>query len=304
MDAIAGDRRLKILVLGARSFYGGWFCRVARDEGHDVVGLARPTWDLRGDGEDVAAAVRAGFAHVVNFAALNVVAPSWDAAPDYYEANVVGIARLAAAFRKVGSALARFVQVSTPEVYGTTGEFLKEGAPFNPTTPYAVSRAAGDWHLALEHRFFGLPVCFTRTVNVYGETQQAFRIIPRAIAACSGGERLRLEGGGVSTRSFIHVEDAARATLAVLLDGRSGETYHVAHPTQVAIRDLVEMICARFGKSVEDVADVVPERVAKDMAYQLDDSKIRAELGWVERVPLDYGLTRTIRWFNREEAVA
>lgn len=287
---------MKILVLGARSFYGGWFCRVARDAGHDVVGLARPAWDMRGDGADVVAAVRSGFAHVVNFAALNVVAPSWDAAPDYYETNVVGIARLAGALRTVGGLLERFVEVSTPEVYGTTGVFVREDAGFNPSTPYAVSRAAGDWHLALEHRSFGFPVCFTRTVNVYGETQQPFRIIPRAIAACAGGERLRLEGGGRSTRSFIHVEDAARATLAVLERGRSGETYHVAHPQQVEIRALVEMVCERFGKRLEDVADDVPERRGKDMAYQLDDSKIRAELGWLERIALDVGLDLAIAW--------
>jgi dTDP-glucose 4,6-dehydratase len=296
---------MKILVLGASSFSGGWFVDVAKAAGHSVRLLSRPAFDLCDFGESaelVGKLVDVGYDAVVNYAALNVVPDSWTRAPDYYRTNVVGIAYLSGILVK--RRLRRFVQVSTPEVYGSTGTFLKEGAPFDPSTPYAVSRAAADTHLRLMHREWGLPVCFTRTVNVYGERQQAYRIIPKAARCALSGTKLPLEGGGVSTRSFLHAEDAARATLRVLEDGRPGEDYHIAHPGQVRIRHLVNTICERLGRAPENVIEDVPERVGKDMNYQLDDSKIRSELGWRESISLDAGLDRTLAWIVASEAKA
>jgi dTDP-glucose 4,6-dehydratase len=295
---------VKILVLGASSFSGGWFVDVATAAGHDVIGLSRPVWDLTDLHQSaVFAYIHSGVTHVVNYAAVNVVPDSWSKAWLYYQTNTAGIARLVDVMQMAGG-LEKFVQVSTPEVYGSTGMFLKEGAPFNPSTPYAVSRAAADMHLRLMHKHWGFPVCFTRTVNVYGERQQTYRIIPKAVRCALSGEKLPLEGGGVSTRSFIHAEDAARATLRVLEDGRSGEDYHIAHPGQVRIRHLVNMICERLGKDPADVIDDVPERVGKDMNYQLDDSKIRSELGWRQTISLYDGLTRTLAWLQEGQRAA
>lgn len=288
---------MKILVLGESSFSGGWFVDVAK-AGHDIVSVDRPAWDLRFESSVklLSKLVGEGFRHVVNYAAINVVPDSWQKASVYYETNTAGIARLAQTL--LGAGVEKFVQVSTPEVYGSTGAFLKEGAAFNPSTPYAVSRAAADMHLRLMHKAFGLPVCFTRTVNVYGERQQAYRIIPKAARCALSGEKLPLEGGGLSMRSFIHAEDAARATLRVLEDGRPGEDYHIAYPEQVQIRWLVEVICKRLGKNPADVIEDVSERVGKDMNYRLDDSKIRSELGWRETISLDAGLDRTLAWIR------
>lgn len=268
--------------------------------GDDVFDLSRPTSDInKWMPESAVRWVHRGYRHVVNFIALNVVAASWERAPDYYQTNVVGISTLVNALADAGE-VERFVQVSTPEVYGTTGTFLKEGAPFNPSTPYAVSRAAGDWHLALMHRQHGFPVCFTRTVNVYGPGQQLYRVIPKTALAALGGGKLPLEGGGVSTRSFIHIRDAAAAYRRVLEAGMTGETYHVATPRQTSIRSLVSLVCERVGVSPEAVIQDAPERPGKDMAYQLDDAKVRTELGWRDEIPLEAGLDEVVAWVRRE----
>lgn len=285
---------MKILVLGGSSFSGRAFIAHAKAVGDEVVDLSRPNHDINAWMPSAAARhVRAGHNHVVNFIALNLVAESWDAAPEYYRTNVEGLARLVNELSATGR-VERFVQVSTPEVYGTTGTFLREGAAFNPSTPYAVSRAAGDWHLAVMHRTKGFPVCFTRTVNVYGPGQQPYRVIPKtAVAALTGGT-IPLEGGGVSTRSFIHIRDAAAAYRAVLMGGWPGETYHVATPRQTSITALVGLVCARVGVSPDSVVRDAPERPGKDMAYQLDDSKIRAELGWRDTIALEDGVDEVV----------
>jgi dTDP-glucose 4,6-dehydratase len=292
---------VKVLVLGGSSFSGRAFCRHAAFCGVDVLNLSRPNYDLLRNMPDAAAElVREGYDNVVNFVALNVVDASWDREAEYYETNVVGTARLAK--RLMAAGVKRFLNVSTPEVYGNTGTLISEGAPFNPSTPYALSRATADAHLTLMHCQHGFPVMFTRTVNVYGPGQQPYRIIPRTIECIRAGRRLPLEGGGASSRSFIHIQDAASAYLRVLESGRAGETYHVSTGRQTRIRDLVEAICERMGARLSDVIEIVPERRGKDMNYHLHDSKIRGELGWRDHIPLEDGLAQVIAWHR--EAVA
>lgn len=281
---------MKIAVLGASSFSGNAFANHAELAGYDCVRLSRPLFDINRPIESDLGR----FDAVVNFIALNMVGESWDQAADYYQTNVVGTARLADALMKNG--VKKFVQVSTPEVYGTTQTFLKEGAPFNPTTPYAISRAACDMHLQALHRQYGFPVCFTRTVNVYGPGQQLYRIIPKTILCALTGRKLQLHGGGVSTRAFIHIRDVANAILKVCKSGAPGETYHVSTPRQTSIADLVRMICERVGVGFDSIVEPVAERPGKDMAYQLDDSKIRQALGWLDITSLERGLEEVVRW--------
>lgn len=293
---------MKLMVLGGRSFSGKAFIQHALAKGDEVIELNHLAYDINGWMPQRAAELaKAGFTHIVNFIALNVVADSWMHASDYYQTNVVGVSRLVHELAETG-VVERFVQVSTPEVYGTTGEFLKEGAAFNPSTPYAVSRAAADLHLAAMFRVKGFPVCFTRTVNVYGPGQQLYRIIPKTALAALRGKKLPLEGGGISTRSFIHIRDAAAAYYRVLEAGVPGSTYHVATPLQTSIRALVGIVCDRVGVLPQDVIQDAPERPGKDMAYQLDDSKIRAELGWSDAIPLEVGLDEVVAWVKSDVA--
>ena len=290
---------MKLLVLGASSFSGAAFAKYARALGNEVMELSRPEFDVNVNPERALMLARAGYKHVINFVALNMVAESWPHAQDYYRTNVAGVTRLADLLAKEGG-LKKFVQVSTPEVYGTKGAHLREDAPFNPSTPYAVSRAAADWHLSLLHREFRFPVCFTRTVNVYGPGQQLYRIVPKTALCAMRGDRLPLHGGGVSTRSFIYVLDMAEANYRVLMDGEDGETYHVSTGRQTSIRALVGMVCERAGVKAEDVVVEAPERTGKDMAYQLDSTKIRTKLGWCDATSLETGLGLTMEWVKRE----
>ena len=289
-----------IAVLGANSFSGASFVAHAARAGHEVMPLQRPHHDLNTRLEAIVEAVRENQPDVfVNFAALNMVAESWAHFQDYYQTNVIGIARLADCLRNLG--LKRFVQVSTPEVYGNTaGEErpLAEGAPFAPSTPYAVSRAAADMHLRALHRLHGFPVCFTRSVNVYGPGQQPYRLIPKTVLSILRGEKLPLDGGGRSCRAFIHARDMAAAILAVAERGRPGEDYHIATGYEIAIREVVKRVCELMGARFQDAVHEVSERPGKDRAYRLDDRKIRNELGWQESVPFQAGLTETVAWFR------
>src|SRR6202012_4254260 len=140
--------------------------------------------------------------HVVNFAAQSMVGESWQNPDHWMMTNVVSAVRLHELLRNYDG-LERYVHVTTPEVYGSTDGWVTENAPFNPSTPYAVSRAAGDMSLRTYFANYQFPVVFTRAANVYGPGQQLYRIIPRTIVAAMGGWRVGSAGGGKRIRALF-----------------------------------------------------------------------------------------------------
>jgi dTDP-glucose 4,6-dehydratase len=176
---------------------------------------------------------------------------------------------------------------------------VTEAAPFNPSTPYAASRAACDLHLMTFFRQYQFPVVFTRSANVFGPGQQLYRIIPRTILFIRLGRRLQLHGGGCSVRSFIHIRDVAQGTLLAARQGPPGEVYHLSTHRVISIRELVELICTRLRADFHQVVEVVGDRPGKDAAYLLDSTKARDTLGWRDRISLEQGVDETIAWVDR-----
>jgi dTDP-glucose 4,6-dehydratase len=313
--------KARFLVLGSNSFSGASFCDFLASKGFDVLATSRSPepdeallpykWakrpgsvrfarvDLNHDLDALANLMKAERpTHIVNFAAQSMVGESWLYPEHWMATNVVSLVRLTEILRRA-EGLERYVHVTTPEVYGSTEGWVKEDCSFNPSTPYAVSRAAGDMHLRTYFATYGLPVVFTRAANVYGPGQQLYRIIPRTILAAIGGQKLKLDGGGKSVRVFIHMTDVSDATLAIATRGTPGETYHISGYELVSIRALVETILARLGKRFDDCVEIGPERPGKDTAYTLDSLKLRTELGWRDRIGLDEGIADVIAWATR-----
>lgn len=315
------DKSPKFLILGSNSFSGATFADYLAEQGHDVLATSRSpephdaflpykwqtrpgtvrfeTIDLNHDLDKLDALLkREKPTHVVNFAAQSMVGESW-ANPDHWMmTNVVSTVRLHELLRRYDR-LERYVHVTTPEVYGSTEGWVREDNPFNPSTPYAVSRAAGDMSLRTYHQTYDFPVVFTRAANVYGPGQQLYRIIPRTILAAIGGQKLRLDGGGVSVRVFIHMRDVADATLRIAMNGRLGECYHISGYELVSIRQLVETILTRLDRRFEDCVEIGPERPGKDTSYTLDSFKLRSELGWRDRLSLVEGIDDVVAWAER-----
>lgn len=313
----------KFFVIGSNSFTGASFVDFLLARGDEVIGTSRSAelncvflpyrwqaqWpggakfefkqlDLNNDTDELVAAID-GFKpdYVVNFAAQSMVAESWLHPDQWYQTNVVANVRLHDKLRHFAF-LKKYVHVTTPEVYGSCSGNVTESAPFNPSTPYAASRAACDLHLMTFFKNYKFPVVFTRAANVYGPGQQLYRIIPRTVFFIKLGRKLQLHGGGRSVRSFIHARDVAEGTLRVARQAPSGETYHFSTDLYVSIRELVERICARMGVKFQDVVEVVGDRPGKDAAYLLDSTKARTTLGWKDAISLDQGLDETIAWIS------
>jgi dTDP-glucose 4,6-dehydratase len=313
----------RIAIIGCNSFSGSHFVRHALEEGCTVLGIGRSAephpafWPLawtrgemlRGRFQFVAADLNTAFPAVqaalnnfqpeaiVNFAALGMVAESWQHPLDYYRTNLLAQVALHEHLRTL-SCLKKYVHVGTPEVYGHTAGEIDESASFNPSTPYAASRAACDLHLRTFLREYNFPVVWTRAANVFGPGQQLYRIVPRTLLTLRLGGRLPLHGGGASTRSFIHIRDVCTATLRIAREAQPGATYHLSTKRQISIRDLVAEMCQMVGGRFEDIVTVTPERPGKDSAYRLNSDRMRSEFGWSDEIDLAAGLRETLAWVD------
>jgi len=233
--------------------------------------------------------------HIVNFAAQSEVAPSWQHPEHWYQTNCVALARMLNHLRQQ-SYLERFLQVSSPEIYGTCEGIVREDAPANPSTPYAASKAAADALLDVYTRQYGFPVLKVRATNVYGPRQQLFKIIPRSVVYILGDRRIPLHGGGHAVKSYIHIRDVSRGERDILLRGEIGQTYHLSPDKGVAVRDVVATIAELMERRFEDVTEVVDERPGQDAAYVIDSTRARDAFGWSPEITLSEGLAEVIAW--------
>ena len=309
----------KVVVIGSNSFSGSHFVTEALAAEFNVIGISRSNeadtvflpyrWkdkridnfsffqlDLNHDLEDFMKII---FDYkpdyIVNFAAQGMVAESWRNPDQWLMTNTVSAVKLHHQLKKY-KFLKKFVQVSTPEVYGTCEGNIKENTHYNPSTPYAVSKAAVDMSLMTFYHQYQFPVVFTRSANVYGPGQQLYRIVPKAAFFFMTGKKLELHGGGKSVRSFIHIQDVAQGTLKAMLHGKPGSIYHLSTIETLSIRSLVENIAKMIGVPFEGNVLDINERPGKDSAYKLDCSKALNDLGWKAEIELNQGIKNTIAW--------
>ena len=311
----------RFLVIGSNSFSGSSFTQHLLKEDHEVMGVSRSEeihqvylpykWlengpsgfkfhqvDINNDLELLKTYMKEFQPeYVVNFAAQGMVAESWITPEDWYQTNVVGQVKLHNYLRTI-DCIKKYVHVSTPEAYGSTDGWVTESYSFSPSTPYAVSRAACDLHLLSFFRAYKFPVVFTRAANVYGEGQQLYRIIPRALLFARLGKKLQLHGGGHSVRSFIHIDDVTDATLKIAFNGEIGDTYHISTNDTVSIRDLVAMICKMTNIPFADLVEETEDRLGKDQSYLLRSTKLRQELDWRDKISLEAGIKKTLTWVD------
>ncbi len=236
--------------------------------------------------------------YIVNFAAQSEVGPSWKAPWDWFETNTVSLAQLVN-YLKDAKYLKKYVHISSPEVYGSCHGTIKEDAPFNPSTPYAASKAAADLLLFTYFKTYRLPLNVVRATNVYGAHQQLFKIVPRTIITIKSEKILELHGGGKAIKSYIHIRDISRGELAVMEKGRLGEIYHFSPDGNgIAVRDVVKTICAQMQVDFDTCVQDVDERLGQDNAYVIDSTKARKEFGWAPVVGLKAGIAEVNIWIN------
>lgn len=264
--------------------------------------------DIR-DSRSAAEAVQ-GCSTVYHLAALIGIPYSYRAPETYVDTNVRGTLNLLQS--SVNHGTARFIHVSTSEVYGTA-QFvpITEEHPLNAQSPYAATKIAAD-QLALSYfRSFQLPVTVVRPFNTYGPRQSARAIIPTVISQIAAGRRCLRLGSLHPMRDFNYVSDTVRGMMAAAgTDQTVGETVNLCAGFEISIGELTALI-AELMKAQVDISED-PERIRPAASevdrLQGDGSKIRRLTGWHAEYDgkdgLRLGLEKTIDWFTRPENAA
>ena len=311
----------KILVIGSNSFSGSTFIKYALDKDIEVIGVSRSPeehgvilphlwssnlkfyrffqYNLNNDLPALIALIKKEkFKKIYNFAAQSMVGQSWDFPEDWIRTNVYAFSLLIKNC-SMCDFLDMFVHITTPEVYGSTDDWIEENTHYNPSTPYAVSRAAADMLIRAYIENQSFPAVLTRAANVYGPGQQLYRVIPRTIFKALNRKKLELHGGGLSERSFIYMDDVAEATMLIAEKGKIGDTYHISTENTITIRDVVKLILDLLNLEFEENVEITEDRKGKDKAYKLNSMKLRNEIGWKDKTRLSEGIEKTINWVKK-----
>ncbi|RFA16527.1 dTDP-glucose 4,6-dehydratase [Subtercola boreus] len=316
---------MKILVTGGAGFIGSNFVRrVLKDsypglEGAEVVVLDALTYSgnlenlasvsdsprysfVQGDIRDADLLDRLfpGIDAVVHFAAESHVDRSVDNASIFVETNVLGTQQLLDAGLRSG--LARFVHVSTDEVYGTIPEgSWPETNILEPNSPYSASKAGSDLLVRSYYRTHGMNVSITRCSNNYGPFHFPEKVIPLFVTNLIDGKHVPLYGTGENIRDWLHVDDHTRAIAMVLVGGRPGEIYNIGGGTELSNVELTNLLLEATGTDWSYV-DHVEDRKGHDLRYSVDCSKISRELGYEPLIPFEQGLGDVVAWYRNNRA--
>ena len=307
---------MRLLVTGGAGFIGSNFVRfmLRRYDDLEIVNLDKLTYagnlenlrDIQDDARytfvkgDIcdATVVRAalrGADAVVNFAAETHVDRSISGPQDFISTDVLGTHTLLEAVRELG--IARYVQISTDEVYGSTetGSFTEE-SDLAPSSPYSASKAGADLLVLAYHRTYGAPVLITRSSNNYGPWQYPEKIVPLFITNAIDDQALPVYGDGLNVRDWLYVDDNCGGIDAVLRKGALGEVYNIGGGNEVKNLALTRQILELLGKRRELIR-FVADRPGHDRRYAIDCGKLRA-LGWRPATPFATGLKRTVSWYR------
>ena len=247
---------------------------------------------------------------VVNFAAESHVDKSIIEPEIFLTTNIIGTQILLEAARKHWKVNvedqhcrafrpdARFLQVSTDEVYGALGKegMFVETTPLAPNNPYSASKASADLIVRSYHETYGIPVNITRCANNYGPYQFPEKLIPLMINKCLKEKILPIYGDGMQIRDWLHVKDHCTAIDAVLHKGNVGEVYNIGGNNEKANIEIVRLIIQSLGKS-EELIKYVADRPGHDRRYAIDNTKITSQLGWKPKYTFEQGIKETIDWY-------
>ena len=310
---------MKILVTGGAGFIGSAFVRLLIGEtDRNVVNLDKLTY--AGNLENLAAVAssdRYRFVHgdicdaplvdsvlasehpdaIVHFAAESHVDRSILSPEPVIQTNFRGTFTLLEAARK--HSIARFVHVSTDEVYGSLAAPLEatEEFPLNPSSPYSASKAGSDLLARSYFVTYRLPVVITRASNNYGPYQFPEKLIPLMIANALEDRSLPVYGDGMQVRDWLYVDDHCRGILAVLEKGRTGEIYNIGGNRSLPNLEVVHQVLALTGKP-QSLIQYVTDRPGHDRRYALSSEKLMRETSWRPVMDFETGLARTIEWYR------
>ena len=207
---------------------------------------------------------------VVNFAAESHVDRSINDANPFLISNIRGAFTILDIITKQKK---RMIQISTDEVFGSlTKGTANEESKFNPSSPYAATKAAAELLIKSFAVTYDSDVIITRCTNNFGPRQFVEKLIPKIIILANKNLKIPIYGEGKNIRDWLFVDNHCDAVERVLFDGKSGESYNISADNEIDNLTIVKKILKIMDKP-EDLIEFVEDRPGHDFRYSMSSKK-------------------------------
>ena len=244
---------------------------------------------------------------IFNLAAETHVDRSIDNPDSFIQSNIIGVFNLLECFKEYSKKhKSKLIHISTDEVYG---DILygrsSENYPYQPSSPYAASKAASDHLVSSYVRTYKIPAMITNCSNNYGPKQHPEKLIPKLIYNILNNKNLPIYGKGTNSREWIYVKDHCEALIKVFSKGKVGEFYNIGSNKNLnnlqVTKELIKIAKNKIdiGKNVKIL--FVKDRPGHDVRYALNSNKIKNNLGWYPKTNFRQGIKLTFDWYNENK---
>ncbi len=307
--------RKRILVTGGAGFLGSHLCGRLLAEGHDVLCV-----------DNYFTGRKDNIAHLLghaNFEALrhDVTFPLYaevdeiynlacPASPIHYQfdpvqttkTSVIGAINMLGLAKRIK---AKVFQASTSEVYGDPTvhpqpeSYRGNVNPLGPRACYDEGKRCAETLFFDYHRQHRTRIKVVRIFNTYGPRMHPNdgRVVSNFIVQALRGEDITVYGDGMQTRAFCYVDDLVEGFVRVMATGDEVTgPINLGNPHEIPVIELARRIVALTNSRSRIVHRPLPQD--DPMQRCPDIAMARALLGWQPQVALEYGLTRTIGYFD------
>ena len=241
---------------------------------------------------------------IFNLAAETHVDRSIDGPQNFIYSNILGVFNLLESFKKYykKNKNIKLIHISTDEVFGDVLKGRsKETNSYNPSSPYAASKASSDHLVSSYIRTYKIPAIITNCSNNYGPKQHPEKLIPKLIYNILNNRKLPIYGKGKNSREWIYVSDHCEALLKIYKKGKIGQFYNIGSNQNLnnleVTKKLLNIAKSKIKLSKNVKIKFVTDRPGHDLRYALDSTKLIKTLNWKPKTSFKKGLELTFMWY-------